>query len=346
MRKDLFFIALLMACIAFLFLTKGVANTDPKGEMSLVPIPLSEAGLPVIMAEPWLQISAIPNAVPEAPAFDRDGNLFVTSVFEGRVFRITPGKKVSVIFDNKSFLPTGCAIHKDGRLFVVCASGQILIMNPDGGNVTEVKTRHEGNPRAPDDLVFDFEGNFYVTDLGDSKAGLSPTGGVYRYSEDLKTVDPIVRNLVSPNGISLAPPGISMPSVMPARFELWVAEPIMNRLLHLRLKEDGITPASPPVNVAYYFQGDIGPDSNKVDSEGNVYQCIFGQGRIVILNKAGIPVSQVLMPGRDEGRNLFSTNLAFKPGTAEGYITVGSTDGAWIYKFGGLAKGLELFSHK
>lgn len=136
-----------------------------------------------------------------------------------------------------------------------------------------------------------------------------------------------------------------MPTPMPVGYELWVAESALNKLLHLRLKEDGITPAHPAANVSYYFAGDGAPDSNAVDAEGNVYQCLV-HGRVLVLNKAGIPVAQVLVPGRDEGRNLFTTNAAFKPGTDEAFITVGSTDGGWIYRFSGLAEGLKLFSHQ
>jgi lactonase len=74
--------------------------------------------------------------------------------------------------------------------------------------------------------------------------------------------------------------------------------------------------------------------------------CLVRQGRALILNSQGIPVANVLVPGRDEGENLGTTNLAFKPGTNEAFITAFGTDGAWIYAFRGLAEGLKLFSHQ
>lgn len=64
------------------------------------------------------------------------------------------------------------------------------------------------------------------------------------------------------------------------------------------------------------------------------------------MNKAGIRVAQVLVPGRDEGKHLMTTNIAFKPGTNEGFITVAGTEGGWIFTFHGLAKGLKLYSHQ
>lgn len=316
-----------------------------KRKNSIVPIPPSEQSLYTINAEPWLQVVPDPNCLLEAPAFDHEGNLFVTSVIPGRVFKITPDKKVNIIFSDKNCMLGGCAIHRDGRLFLVGPSGHIIIMNPDGSGMTEVKVRYNGKPLMPDDIVFDYKGNFYVTDFAGAVG--NPIGGVYWFSADLTTVRPIVEHLVTANGISLAPKAASMPFVMPFGYELWVAETILNRLLHVRLEEDGITPTvGGGASVAYNFTGDIGPDSNAVDSEGNVYQTLVGQGRIVILNKAGIPVAQVLLPGRDEGKNLFTASLAFKPETNEAFVTLGSTDGGWIYEFRGLAEGLKLFSHE
>ena len=70
------------------------------------------------------------------------------------------------------------------------------------------------------------------------------------------------------------------------------------------------------------------------------------QGRIVILNDSGIPIANVLLPGRDEGKQLMSTNLALKPGTKEAYITAGGAGGATIFRFQALAEGVTLFSHQ
>lgn len=87
----------------------------------------------------------------------------------------------------------------------------------------------------------------------------------------------------------------------------------------------------------------------RVDSDGNVYVAMYGQGRVLAFNKNGIPISQVLLPGRDDGHNLKSTNMAFKPGTNDLYIV--STDaeggeGATIFHAKTFAKALPLYSHQ
>jgi lactonase len=327
-------IGLVLIGILILVLPGGYAKS--KMGKSEVPLPPSEANLPVIKAEPWLQVEADPNVFLEGPSFDREGNLYVTSIFDSRVFKITPNKKVTTIFNKKGTLPDGTAIHKDGRLFLACLSGALIAMNTDGSNVTYIEPRYQGKPKSLNDLVFDSKGNLYVTDFTGNFA--DPTGGVYRFSSDFKTVTPVIERLASANGIAFAPEGNV----------LWVSETCRNALDRIELLEDGITinPIA-GATVPYRFTGGPGGcDSMRVDSEGNVYQCMIFQGRALILNKRGVPIAHVLLPGRDEGKHLGTANLAFKPDTNEVFIMAWGNGGAWIYKFRGLAKGLKLFSHQ
>ncbi|GAH38698.1 unnamed protein product, partial [marine sediment metagenome] len=80
---------------------------------SIVPIPPSLVGLPVITPEPWLQVDDDPHKLLEGPSFDREGNLFITSIFDGRVLKITPDKKVAIIFDDRLFVPMVPLFTKD-----------------------------------------------------------------------------------------------------------------------------------------------------------------------------------------------------------------------------------------
>jgi sugar lactone lactonase YvrE len=92
------------------------------------------------------------------------------------------------------------------------------------------------------------------------------------------------------------------------------------------------------------------PDSMRVDSDGNVYVAIYGQGRVLVFNKNGIPMGQILLPGRaDEGHNLQSTSMAIKPGTSDLYIVTNDGEGgegATIFHAKGFAKALALYSYQ
>jgi lactonase len=332
--KRLVGISALLFGALILALISGYAGAG-EAQRSVVPIPSDLIGLPTIKAEPWLQIDTNPKVTIEGPSFDRQGNLFVTSIRNpGRVFKITPQKQVSVIFENKNMELDGTAFHKDGRLFIACLSGELLIMNPDGTNVTTMKPSYEGRSFRMNDLIFDSKGNLFVSDFVGNVS--NPIGGVYYLSSNFSNVKPVLRNLWGANGVSLSPDGKT----------LWVSETMRNTIIRVNFLPDGVTPIPHTgVNFPYYSTGWGGLDSNRVDANGNLYQAIMNQGRVIILNDRGIPIANVVVPGRDEGKYLKTTNLAFKPGTKEGYITAGG-GGAWIFKFEAITQGATLFSHR
>jgi len=73
-----------------------------------------------------------------------------------------------------------------------------------------------------------------------------PTGGVYRFSADLKTIKPVIEHLAMPNGISLSPEGNV----------LWVSATASNRLIRLQLAEDGISlDPFEGTHIPYRFMG-------------------------------------------------------------------------------------------
>jgi sugar lactone lactonase YvrE len=49
----------------------------------------------------------------------------------------------------------------------------------------------------------------------------------------------------------------------------------------------------------------------RADADGNLYVAMYGQGRVMVFNKNGLPIGQVLLPGRRDGHNLRSTSMAF-----------------------------------
>jgi lactonase len=306
-----------------------LASAQP--EKSAVPLPPDLKGLPTIAAEPWLQIGESPALFLEGPAFDRAGNLYVSSLLDSRVLKITPEKKVTTILEQKGLLPNGIAFHKDGRMFIACSGGKLISLNPDGTNVAYIAPRYQGKPAVFNDLIFDTKGNLYVTDFIGHVG--SPAGGVYRFSADFTKVESVLDGLALANGIAFAPSGS----------ELWVVETGRADIVLVQLMEDGLT-IRPPAGctVPYRFTGG-GCDSMTVDADGNAYVCINGQGRIVVLNPRGIPIANVFIPGRDEGMHLAVTNVKFKPGTDEAYATVSGKGGGWVFKFKGLAKAMTLF---
>jgi lactonase len=302
-----------------------------------VPIPPSERGLQTVVAEPWFQVSH-EQMVLEGPCFERNGNLLFTDVYGSHVFRLTPDKRLSTVVSKNNLGPGGLAVHKDGRIFIAAVgdlkgAGSIVAVKPDGSGMQTVVPPEAGY--VPNDLVFDAQGGFYFTDF----RGIStdPKGGVYYVSPDLKTITPVLPHLAMANGIALNPSGS----------ELWITE-FSRNLLH-RVKLVGATAIAPfGTAVAYHFTGPA-PDSMRVDSDGNLYVAMYGQGRVLGFNRNGIPIGQVLLPGREEGHNLQSTSMAIKPDTNDLYIVTNDEnggEGATIFHAKTFAKALPLYSHR
>ena len=306
------------------------------------PLPPNELALPLIKPEPWLKVDDR-NVFLKGMAFDRKGNLTVLAAYPGpdpskglagrmdrAILSISPDKKISTLIHKPGLRMTDHVIHKDGRIFIACLSGELMVANPDGSDVKPVATRINGKPTTPSDLVFDSKGRLYVTDFT-GRPG-NPTGGIYRFSPDFKTVDLVGPNIVSPNGIAFSPDERT----------IWTACSLDKKLYRIKLDSTGLNAiSSEPV---YNVTGP-GGDGIRVDLKGNVYLAMNFQGRLYVFDKTGKPIALVLMPGREKGDLLSTTNLEFKPGTNDAYtVAAGDQGGTWIFRFKGLAKGCTQYS--
>lgn len=302
----------------------------------LAPIPPSERELPSVTAEPFFKVSETPLGL-EGPAFDRHGNLLFVDIYGGRVLRLSPDRVLSTVYADTSLLPVGIAIHKDGRIFVAGVgdfkSGRVIALDPDGHRARTIVPPDAGY--VPDDLVFDRDGGFYFTDFKGTST--CPTGGVYYVSPDFQTITAVLPNMAAANGVALSPDDKV----------LWATEFCAGRLHRANL-QDAVTVAHFGTTVPYHFVGQA-PDSMRCDADGNVYVAMYHQGRIVAFSPYGIPIGQILLPGREDNHFLKSSSLAFVPGSSE--IAIVARDelggrGAMIFRARALTVGTTLFSHQ
>ena len=87
----------------------------------------------------------------------------------------------------------------------------------------------------------------------------------------------------------------------------------------------------------------------RADADGNVYVAMNRQGRVLAFGSHGIPIGQILLPGRADDRFLRSTSLAFVPGSRDVVIVARDEfgdGGAMIFRAQALTKGITLFSHQ
>lgn len=335
----------LVTGLGLLFLAAGTASATPDRSSSsslsytsetrgLAPIPVSERDLPRATAQPYFKVSDQASPV-EGPAFDRNGNLYFLDIPGGRLLRLTPDRKLSTVFTDSTLYPSGVAIDRAGRIFISGVgrppSGRILSLTADGADLQTILPASGGY--APNDMVFDADGGIYFTDFrGTATNG---AGGVYYISPRDHSVKAVIPNVGMGNGIALSPDGKV----------LWATEYATERLLRAELSAPG---AISRVHATYSFVG-RGPDSMRTDVDGNVYVTMTQQGRVLVFNPNGVPIGQILIPGREKDHFLRVSSLAFIPGTRELRILAWDEHGdggTMVFRAQGLAAGTRLFSHQ
>jgi gluconolactonase len=196
----------------------------------------------------------------EGPSFDRDGNLYVTDIPYGRIFRITADAQWTLVAQYDGW-PNGLKIHRDGRIFITDYKTGIMLLDPVRGSVEPVLTHRKSESfRGVNDLFFDRNGLMYFTDQG--QTGLhDPSGRVYRYNLETEQLDLLLSNAPSPNGLVMNP----QESV------LYVAMTRGNAVWRVPLFGDGTTSK---VSVFTAMAGGVsGADGMAMDVDGSLHVC-------------------------------------------------------------------------
>ncbi|HSN19555.1 MAG TPA: SMP-30/gluconolactonase/LRE family protein [Usitatibacter sp.] len=265
----------------------------------------------------------------EGPSFDREGNLYVTDIPFGRIFRISPKLDWTLVAEYDGW-PNGIAIHRDGSLWIADYRRGLLRLeagrkdSPSAATPQPILPRRNSESfRGLNDLTFDAHGNCYFTDQG--QTGLhDPTGRVYR----LRTTGPlevVLSGIPSPNGVALNAHGRA----------LLVAVTRANQVWRGPLLADG---SVSKVGAFRTFFGASGPDGMAVDVENRLVVAHASLGGAFVINPRGEVTHFVKSPG---GSTV--TNVAFRPGTSRLVLTESET-GA-ILEADLPSPGAPLFSH-
>lgn len=227
----------------------------------------------------------------EGPVVDATGNLYVTDIPFGRIFRIDPQGEWELVaqWDGE---PNGMKFLSAHELVVTDYKNGLMAVDIASGAVRPYLTRRNSESfKGVNDLVFDRQGNLYFTDQG--QTGLhDPTGRVYRLRPGGQ-LDLLLSNVPSPNGIVLSGD---------ERF-LYVAATRGNCVWRMPLLPDGSV-----AKAGQFFtsHGPSGPDGLGLDDSGRLLVANPGLGCVWVLNRFAEP-EEVLHGER--GASL--TNLAF-----------------------------------
>lgn len=266
----------------------------------------------------------------EGPTFDRDGNLYLVDIPFGRIFRITPALEWQVVVQYDGW-PNGLALHRDGSLWIADYRRGLLRLeagalrrSANGAPSHVLGHRNSESFRGLNDLTFDRQGRIYFTDQG--QTGLhDPTGRVYRYDIERKTLDLVMHGVPSPNGVALDAAGRA----------LFVAVTRANQVWRGPILGDGTVSK---VGAFRTFFGTSGPDGLAVDAEGRLVVAHASLGGAFVLNAMGEVTHFAKSPA---GSTV--TNVAYRPGTSKLVMTE-SESGA-ILEADLPGAGAPLFSH-
>jgi gluconolactonase len=227
----------------------------------------------------------------EGPVFDAAGNLYVTDIPWGRIFRIDPAGNWDLVAEFNGE-PNGMKFANERTLVITDYKNGLMALDVVSGEIKPyLERRNSERFRGVNDLVFDSKGNLYFTDQGQSGMH-EPTGRVYRLAPDGR-LDLLLNNVPSPNGVVLSPD----------ERVLFVAATRGNCVWRAPLMPDGSV-----AKVGQFFTsyGPSGPDGLAMDEEGRLLIANPGLGYVWVLNHRAEPV---IVLRSVEGMSL--TNLAY-----------------------------------
>jgi len=243
----------------------------------------------------------------EGPVFDSYGNLFVSDIPYGRIFRIDGGGAWDLVteYDGE---PNGMKFLDDKTLLITDYKNGLMALDLASGVVRPyLERRNSERFRGVNDLIFDSVGNLYFTDQG--QTGLhDPSGRLYRLRRSGQ-LDLLLANIPSPNGVCLSPD----------ESILWLAVTRSNAVWRVPLMTDGSV-----AKVSQFFTsyGPSGPDGMACDGQGRVIVANPGLGYVWVLNARGEPEWVLRGPA-----GASTTNIAFGGAERRRLYVTNSTDG-------------------
>jgi gluconolactonase len=210
----------------------------------------------------------------EGPLHDAAGNLYVTDIPFGRIFRIDPHGEWEQVAEWGGE-PNGMKFLNERELLITDYRNGLMVCEISSGAVRPFLDRRNSERfKGVNDLTFDSRGNLYFTDQG--QTGLhDPTGRLYRL-RPTGELELLLGNVPSPNGVALSAD----------ERVLYLGVTRGNQVWRVPLLPDG---SVAKVSAFFTSYGPSGPDGLAVDQSGRVIVANPGLGVAWVLNHKAEP---------------------------------------------------------
>lgn len=265
--------------------------------------------------------------LPEGIAMDKQGNLFVTLANQAEVRMITPDGTESTLatLPDGGFGVLGLAVDAPGNVYaaVTADEGENGVYRINRAGATE-RLPGSADISVPNGLVFDKQGNLFVTDTIFGAVWRIPRGG----AAELWIQDELlVGTGVFGFGVPLGANGIAYRNDM-----VYVATSEQAHIVQIPVNNDG-SAGTPEILIA--DPGLLGVDGLALDVHGNIYATVIAQNTLVRIDAGGStvtviasegldgPASPVFGTGKGNRQTIFITNFAlFSGGVNPGVVKV------------------------
>jgi gluconolactonase len=253
---------------------------------------------------------------PEGPLY-LDGNLYFVGWVSNTLSK-WDGKTTTVLNKTQGCGHNGLALTKEKTFFLACSEekGAILEVDLTGKELRRWEADDKGNKFAGgiNDIVVTENGGAYATLFGHFvDPPTTVMGKIFYLAPGAKEWTEVANDLNYANGIGISPD----------QKTLYVSETVGNCILKFAINPDGsLTGRSnfALLNVLTRNKVDswyIGPDSMKIDSNGNMYVAQWSGAKLLKISREG-KLLHVFNIAAGEG----TTNVAFGDGEKELYVTV------------------------
>ena len=253
---------------------------------------------------------------PEGPLFV-DGDLYYVGWISSTLSKWN-GKTTTVLNTLPGCSYNGLALTKQRTFLVACTDehGAILEVDMAGKQLRRWDADDKGRPFAGgiNDVVVTINGGAYATVFGPYKSVPTAVAGkvLYLAPGSAKWVE-VANDLNYANGVGISPD----------QRTLYVSETVGNCILKFTVNNDGslrdranfalLNLLTPNKNDSWW----LGPDSMKLDANGNLYVAQWFGGKILKISPDG-RLLHVFRIAAGDG----TTNVAFGPHGKELYVTV------------------------